>query len=245
MADEIITTESVLDENTRRYYLDAMGIQCWQSLEAETKVENNTDVTSSQSLTNEVNWLQLETSIQQCNKCKRHQSRKQAIVGRGNRSAELMFVLLSPNAIDDGSATLCDGDSGDLLTKMLAAIDIPIDDVYITSLLKCHSADTQTISPDEIQQCNNHLSLQIQLIQPKLLIVLGEAASQSLLQENLPLDDLRVNCNKDKSINLPLTDKYQFNDIPLFISYAPDELLQNAENKRKAWSDLQALKQII
>lgn len=245
MADEITTTDSVLDENTRRYYLDAMGIQCWQSLETETKIENNTDVTSSESLTNEVNWLQLETSIQQCNKCQRHQSRKQAIVGRGNKSADLMFVLLSPNAIDDGSATMCDGDSGDLLTKMLAAIDISIDDVYITSLLKCHSADTQTVSPDEIQRCNTHLSQQIQLIQPKLLIVLGEPASQYLLQESLPLDDLRVNCNKGKNINSSVTDKYQFNDIPLFVSYSPDELLQNAENKRKAWSDLQALKQIV
>lgn len=253
MADEVITEENVLDENTRRYYLDAMGIQCWQSLEtdneAATKVENeneiNRDVTSSQSLNNEVNWLQLETSIQQCSKCPRQQSRKQAIVGRGNKSAELMFVLLSPNVIDDRSATICGGDSGGLLTKMLAAIDIAIDDVYITSLLKCHSADTSPISSDEVHQCNTHLSQQIELIRPKVLIVLGEAASQILLQENLPLDDLRENCNKDKSINLPATGKYQFNGITLFVSYSPDELLQNAENKRKAWSDLQALKKII
>ena len=245
MADEIITTESVLDENTRRYYLDAMGIQCWQLLGTEIATEINQDVTPAQSITSEVSWLQLEKNIQRCNQCQRHQVRTQAIVGRGSKTADLMFVLLSPNASDDASGVICEGDSGDLLTKMLAAINIAVSDVYITSLLKCHSTNTQTISTDEIQQCNNHLSQQIQLIQPKLLIVLGEAAAQCLLQENLPLDDLRVNCNKDKNINLPLTDKYQFNAVPLFVSYSPDELLQKTENKRKAWSDLQALKQII
>lgn len=245
MADEIITTESVLDENTRRYYLDAMGIQCWQSLDTGSATEVNTDVTPAQVITSEVSWLQLEKNIQRCNQCQRHQSRKQAIVGRGSKTAELMFVLLSPNVLDDTSGVICEGDSGDLFTKMLAAIDIAISDVYITSLLKCHAAITPTISPDEIQQCNNHLSQQIQLIQPKLLIVLGEAAAQYLLQENLPFDELRVSCNKDKDIHSPLTDKYQFNDVPLFVSYSPDELLQNTENKRKAWSDLQALKQII
>lgn len=245
MADEIITTESVLDENTRRYYLDAMGIQCWQSLDTGSATEVNTDVTPAQVITSEVSWLQLEKNIQRCNQCQRHQSRKQAIVGRGSKTAELMFVLLSPNVLDDTSGVICEGDSGDLFTKMLAAIDIAISDVYITSLLKCHAAITPTISPDEIQQCNNHLSQQIQLIQPKLLIVLGEAAAQCLLQENLPFDELRVSCNKDKDIHSPLTDKYQFNDVPLFFSYSPDELLQNTENKRKAWSDLQALKQII
>lgn len=245
MADEIITKESVLDENTRRYYLDAMGIQCWQLLATEIATEINQDVTPAQSITSEVSWLQLEKNIQRCDQCQRHQGRKQAIVGRGSKTAELMFVLLSPNVSDDASGVICEGESGDLLTKMLSAINIPVSDVYITSLLKCYSTNTQTISPDEIQQCNHHLSQQIQLIQPKLLIVLGEAAAQCLLQENLPLDDLRVNCNKDKNINLALTDKYQFNDVPLFVSYSPDELLQKTENKRKAWSDLQALKKIV
>lgn len=247
MADEMITTESVLDENIRRYYLDAMGIQCWQLLASESATEVNKDVTltPAQAITGEVSWLQLEKNIQRCNQCQRHQSRKQAIVGRGSKTAELMVVLLSPNAADDASGVICEGDSGELFSKMLAAINIAVSDVYITSLLKCHSANTQTISADEIQQCNNHLSQQIQLIQPKLLIVLGEAAAQCLLQENLPLDDLRANCNKDKNIHSPRTDKYQFNDVPLFVSYSPDELLQNTENKRKAWSDLQALKQII
>jgi len=243
-----------LDENTRRYYLDVMGIQCWQLRDAEDRpvvnrpaadrqaaergslVANNRDVTSADIITDADNWSQLETTIQQCDKCQLCATRKQAIAGRGNQSAELMFVLLAPAGSDDEAATICSGEANDLFGKMLAAINVPIEDVYITSLLKCQVPAKHTVSPQEVKQCFVYLKQQMQLIQPKLLVVLGETTIRCLLQKNLSLDDFRV---------MNTESQYQLESVPLFVSYSPQELLQQAENKRKAWSDLQQLQKIV
>lgn len=232
-----------LDENTRRYYLDVMGIQCWQSLDSQ-QVSNasadpiveqgNEDVTA-------VGWPQLEDSIRQCDQCALHKTRKQALVGRGNQSAELMFVVLSPSARDDEKGNICSDAVNNLFSKMLAAIDINIDDVYITSLLKCAVPANHTISPKEIRSCDDHLKQQIQLIRPRLLVVLGETAVRCLLQKNLSIDDFRA---MNPGLG-NLGQQYQVESIPVFVSYSPDELLQQVEDKRKAWSDLQLLQKII
>ncbi len=227
-----------LDENTRRYYLDVMGIQCWQLRNAEDRpgaeqgspAKNNRDVNSADIITGDNNWSLLETTIQQCNKCQLCATRKQAIVGRGNQSAELMFVLLAPSSSDDETGRVCSGEDNDLFSKML------IEDVYITSLLKCQVPAKHTVSPQEVKQCFVYLKQQMQLIQPKLLVVLGETTIRCLLQKNLSLDDFRV---------MNTESQYQLESVPLFVSYSPQELLQQAENKRKAWSDLQQLQKIV
>ena len=237
------------NENTRRYYLDVMGIQCWQlrnaedssvedrqALEQEPLATDNRDVSSAEIITQANNWPQLETAIQQCEQCQLSATRKQAIAGRGNQSAELMFVLLAPVNSDDEAGTLCSGEANDLFSKMLAAINVAIEDVYITSLLKCKVPAKHTVSPKEIKQCFIYLKQQIQLIQPKLLIVLGETAIRCLLQKNLSLDDFRA---------MNAESQYQIESVPLFVSYSPQELLQQAENKRKAWEDLQQLQKLI
>jgi len=251
-------TATPLDENTRRYYLDVMGIQCWQSLDSQqvsdagadpivehgnrgegnsiesNSIDSNRDVAA-------VSWTQLEESIHQCDKCVLHKTRKQALVGRGNQSAELMFVVLSPSARDDGNGIICSDAVNDLFSKMLAAIDINIDDVYISSLLKCAVPANHTISPKEIRSCDDHLKQQIQLIRPRLLVVLGETAVRCLLQKNLSIDDFRA---MNPGLG-NLGQQYLFESIPVFISYSPEELLQQVEDKRKAWSDLQQLQKII
>ncbi len=238
------TMTEAMDENTRRYYLDAMGIQCWESLDAgqvdtQPAIETSPDVSTTESSDREVaatTYDGLESAIQSCVNCALHKRRTQAIAGRGSLSAELMFVLLSPSANDDKNELICGGEAGDLLSKMLAAININIGDVYITSLLKCRVAANHTISPAEIQACNTHLKQQIQLIRPKLIIVLGETTARCLLQKELSIDDSRaMNDNLSQ----------QLVSVPLFFSYSPEELLLQAAHKRKAWSDLQQLQKII
>lgn len=231
------------DENTRRYYLDVMGIQCWESIDSQ-QGEDSVSVSSVEDSNREVaavdysetDYSQLEQSIQQCTKCTLHKTRKQALPGRGSQSAELMFVVLSPDAADDASGVICGGEGNALFSKMLAAIDINIDDVYISSLLKCNVPLNHTVSPKEIQICNDHLKQQIKFIQPKLLIVLGETAVRCFLQKDLSIDDYRVMNN-----DLP----HQLESVPVFVSYSPAELLLQPENKRKAWADLQQLQTII
>lgn len=228
-----------LDENTRRYYLDVMGIQCWESIDSQHQRENQDDASLIEGSDRDVaafDHSQIEESIQQCTKCALHKTRKQALTGRGNQSAELMFVVLAPSASDDDSGIVCSGEADVLFSKMLAAIEIDINDVYLSSLLKCSVPVNHTVSPKEIQSCYDHLKQQIQLIQPKLLVVLGETAVRCLLQKDLSIDDYRA-MNDD----LP----HEVESVPLFVSYSPGELLQQPENKRKAWSDLQQLQKIL
>ncbi len=243
-----------LDENTRRYYLDVMGIQCWQLRNAEDMLAedrlaeerpgaeqgslaaNNRDVISADIISNDNNWSQLETTIQTCDKCPLCATRKQAIVGSGNQSAELMFILLAPSSSDDETGRVCSGEDNELFSKMLAAINVDINNVYITSLLKCSVPARHTVSAKEVKQCFAHLKQQIQFIQPKLLIVLGETTIRCLLQKNMPLDDFRA-----MNTNQP----FQIDSIPVFSSYSPQELLQQPEFKRNAWVDLQQLEKMF
>jgi len=255
-----------LDENTRRYYLDAMGIQCWQALDFKRPEDAQhvdkdaapehaigeyaeTYINKQSRDAELITWPQVDSKIQHCEQCQLHKTRKQAVTGRGNQSAELMFILLSPSTDDDKAGVLCSGEAEVLLTKMLAAINIPINDVYLSSLLKCSVPLNHTVSRKEIQVCNNYLKQQIQLVKPKLLVVLGETAIQCLLQKNLSLDDHRamndtvtIEAMNKAADNEP---RHQFDSIPLFVSYSPQELIHHPENKRKAWSDLQRLQVII
>ncbi len=253
------STAFSFDENTRRYYLDAMGIQCWQLRETEDRpeedrraedrpveemqhviedsfTENNRDVISTDIISHDNNWAQLDSRIQQCDKCQLSVTRKQAIPGRGKQSAELMFVLLAPDSSDDEAGYICSGEANDLFSKMLAAINVAIDDVYITSLLKCKVPARYTVSAKEIEHCVAYLKQQIQLIQPELLIVLGETTIRCLLQKNMSLDDFR---------ELNTKSQFQLDSVPVFVSYSPHELLLHPEYKRKAWADLQLLQKMF
>jgi len=249
-----------MDENTRRYYLDVMGIQCWESIAAqqshagdhpqqntmladEARVDGDRDVASVNLLADISNWPLLETSAQQCKQCQLHKTRKQAILGQGNQSAELMIILLSPEMSDDAAGLLCSGEAYELLSRMLGAIDIRIDDVYLTSLLKCAVPVKHTISSSELQQCAAYLQQQIRLVQPRHVVVLGEIAARCLLQKNSPLDELRALINSQEKNNVSIPAGYE--SVPLLISYSPLELLQQPANKRKAWQDLQQLQKLM
>jgi len=199
-------TVSPLDENTRRYYLDVMGVQCWQSLDSEASVQQTTrdDV-------------------------------RPYVTDRGNKKAELLFVLLAPTVSDEANGMLCSGEEGELLGKMLSAINISIENTYITSLLKHAVPVEYLISPENIASGNAYLQQQIQFVQPKLVVVLGESALRCVLQKESSLDDFRA---------LNTEQKNKVGSVPIFVSYSPAELLQKPENKRNAWSDLQLLQKI-
>ena len=233
-----------LDENTRRYYLDVMGVQCWQSLEPVAQQDDDRQVEPEAESAGDVSvtgWMQLEQDIQACQQCALHKTRKQALSGRGNQSADLMFVLLAPDASDDSNGQVCSDAAGDLFTRMLAAIDIDIDDVYISSILKCALPASHTVTPKEILSCTGYLKRQVQLIRPELIVVLGETAIRCLLQKDLDIDDYRaMNPGRDSK-----DQPYQFESVPLFVTYSPHDLLQQVENKRKAWSDLQQLQAMM
>lgn len=248
MTKSTMTPADTLDENTRRYYLDVMGVQCWQLLDIDDQQvaepidesrEVDKDVVSAQPVGNDISWPQLDTAIQQCGKCPLHETREQSVTGRGRQSAELMFVLLSPEINGEAAGVLLTAEADDLFSKMLSAIKLSMDDVYITTLLKCAVPAQHTVTPYELKQCNDYLKQQVRLVQPKQLIVLGETATRCLLQKNSTLDDFR------EQVNAAAQPGNTFESVPLFVSYSPQELLLQPENKRKAWLDLQQLQKKI
>lgn len=243
-------------EHLRRYYLDAMGIQCWQSLDAASQQASAIDV----------DWQKLDSQVAQCENCGLHTTRKQAITGRGAHSAELMILLLAPDEHDAAAGVLCDGASGELLAKMFSAIDVSLDTVYLTTLLKCSVPAMHTVTTSELHHCKQFLQRQLALVKPTLLMVLGETAARCLLQKESALDDLRSAINPQtlsqampsstpsaiSEAGVEYTGKAgnadamnRFESIPLLVSYSPQELLAHPENKRKAWHDLQQLQQLI
>ena len=254
------TQACTLDESTRLYYLEAMGIQCWQSLqpvqevqeivEPAVSVETEAGISKPQAADRSIghavaqplDWPSLETSIQRCEACQLHVTRKQALIGRGNAAAELMFILLAPDSVDEEAGLICSGEADALFSKMLAAIDIDIKHVYITSLIKCRPPQNHTISPREIMCCSEHLKQQIELVKPSIVVVLGETAIQCLLQKPQPIDRLRADIN---SVSADTSSMNPLGSMPLFVSHSPHELLQKAELKRNAWSDLQQLQKLI
>lgn len=217
-----------LDDVSRRYYLNAIGIQCWDLL-TSTGAENQP-----------VNLDALSSTINHCQLCSLHKNRIQALPGRGDTSADLLFVLLSPDHVDDHNGKLCSGEADELFRKMLAAIDLSIDSVYITSILKCMVPEEHTITVPEITNCLHYLKQQIHHIKPRLMVILGDTAARCLLQLDKPLDTLREQINV--SVNSALT---HYESTPILISYSPHELLENPGNKRKAWTDLQQIQQVI
>lgn len=239
-----------LDESTRLYYLESMGIQCWQSLQSTQQTAGHAAIAAAplpdddtvEPGTEAVDWSSLENSILHCTSCQLHTTRKQALVGRGNQAAELMFILLAPEGPDEEAGMICSGEAEALFTRMLAAIDIDINDVYITSLIKCRPPRNHTISPREIMCCNEHLKHQVDLVRPAHIIVLGETAIQCLLQKPQPIDRIRADINSASPASASTN---PLGSIPLFVSHSPHELLQDAELKRNAWADLQQLQKLI
>jgi len=217
---------STAAESLRRYYLDVMGIQCWQ-LRGKAALKDSTCATVI--VDNNGNRQQLEANAQQGDNDFRAAG-KQTVTGHGNLSAQLMFVL---PASDSDSAS---SETHDLFTKMLTAINVDIDDVYISTLLTCKQPPSHTVLPEENRHCLVQLKQQVQLLQPKHLIVLGETTIQYFLQKDLSIDDLRA---------MNAAPQFEIASLPVFASYSPQELLQQPAHKRKAWADLQQLQKML
>jgi uracil-DNA glycosylase family 4 len=240
------------NELLRQYYLDQMGIQCWQLLAGQNPLPGHdasvtaaavedhsiSEIsTAANSPGDDSGLAELEQQIAHCQQCDLHASRTQAIAGRGTEPARLMILLFAPTAEDDRAGKVCSGQQGQLLQKMLAAINLPITSVYITSLLKCRVNKTHTVTPAELGACQGYLDRQIQLIDPEIILVMGEAAARCLLQDTAPLDSLREQVNADGAVKA----RKNYRSKRLLVTYSPEELIDEPVNKRKAWNDLQLL----
>ena len=173
-----------------------------------------------------MDWDQLKSAVAACRACALCQARKQVVLGVGDQEADWLFVGEGPGAEEDERGEPFVGQAGKLLDAMLAAIDLKRgDNVYIGNSVKCRPPNNRTPEADETAACWPYLERQIALIRPKLIVALGRPAAQTLLQGEVKIASARGRV-------------FDFNGIPLIVTYHPAYLLRNLPDKAKAWEDL-------
>jgi DNA polymerase len=163
-----------------------------------------------------------------CTRCRLHQNRTQVVFGEGNIAAELMFVGEAPGMDEDLQGRPFVGKAGQLLTRMIAAIKMKREDVYIANIIKCRPPNNRNPEREEIAQCEPYLIQQIELVRPKIICALGTFAAQTLLQTDEKISRLRGRF-------------HLYQGIKVMPTYHPAFLLRNPEYKRAVWQDLQQI----
>jgi DNA polymerase len=173
-----------------------------------------------------MDWDALKSAVAECRACGLCKARKQAVLGVGDQEADWLFVGEGPGAEEDERGEPFVGQAGKLLDAMLAAIDLRRgNNVYIANAVKCRPPNNRTPEAEETAACWPYLERQIALIRPKLIVALGRPAAQTLLQSEVKISSARGRV-------------FDFNGIPLIVTYHPAYLLRNLPDKAKAWEDL-------
>ena len=170
--------------------------------------------------------------VAKCKECGLHEGRTQTVFGTGDPKAKVIFIGEGPGRDEDLQGKPFVGRSGQLLTKMLAAIDLSRDDVYIANIVKCRPPNNRDPQEDEVRCCERYLEQQIDIIQPKLICALGRVSAHWLLQTKDSLAAMRQGDN-------------EYRGIPVLVTYHPAALLRNPNLKKNAWEDLQRLRDLI
>lgn len=171
---------------------------------------------------------ELEKKYQSCTKCALHSGRNKFCYGNGNADARLMIIGEGPGADEDRIGKVFVGRSGQLLTKMLSAINLSRDEVYISNIVKCRPPNNRNPLPEEKRACLPYLEEQISIIQPEFILMIGKVAAVTLLEIDQTLKAFREQT-------------YLYKGITTFVSYHPSALLRNPNWKKFAWIDLQKL----
>lgn len=169
----------------------------------------------------------MATEVQACKRCVLAATRQKTVFGAGSPAARLVIVGEAPGAEEDRRGEPFVGAAGQLLTKMLAAIGLARDEVYICNLLKCRPPGNRTPRPDEVACCKPFLREQLRLIQPEVVLAMGSPAARELLQTRRGITSLRGRFMKSPDGHRVMP------------TFHPAYLLRNPAAKRDVWTDLQ------
>jgi DNA polymerase len=175
----------------------------------------------------------IREDIGDCTRCKLHAlGRQQIVYGVGNPAADLMFVGEAPGADEDIQGVPFVGRAGQLLTKIIEAINLKRDDVYIANVIKCRPPGNRNPDPDEVDACEGFLFRQIDSIQPKVIVALGTFAAKALLKTQDPISRLRGRI-------------YDYRGAKLIPTFHPAFLLRSPDRKRDVWEDMKKVRALL
>jgi uracil-DNA glycosylase len=163
-----------------------------------------------------------------CRRCPLHRTRHSLVFGEGNPEADLVFVGEAPGADEDAQGRPFVGQAGQLLTKIIGAMGLKREEVYICNILKCRPPGNRNPQPEEIAPCEPFLIRQLEAIRPRMICALGTFAAHTLLKSEAPISVLRGRFHR-------------YQGIPLMPTYHPAYLLRNPGAKKQVWEDVQMI----
>jgi DNA polymerase len=231
-------------QGIKSLYLDREGFACAPAEAAAVENDESangvsTDATEPQDgpmkraeLSLEERLREIDAVVSECTACPLHAGRTRTVFGSGNPRTKVMFIGEGPGRDEDLQGKPFVGRSGQLLTKILQAISLEREDVYITNMVKCRPPQNRDPLEAEVRRCETYLVEQIDLIKPRVICALGRIAAQWLLNNKEPLASMRASENF-------------YRGIRVLVTYHPAALLRNPELKRDAWEDFKKLKALI
>ena len=176
-----------------------------------------------------ISWETLWNDIHTCERCELHAGCTQKVPGQGDVHAPLMLIGEGPGEQEDRQGLAFVGPAGQLLTRMLDAIQLPRDRVYICNVVKCRPPRNRQPSPEEMQACIGHLRAQVALVRPRVIVLLGATAVSAVLGPDYRITRCRGQWFEKKGVSILAT-------------YHPSALLRDPAKKRDAWTDLKRVR---
>lgn len=176
-----------------------------------------------------ISWETLWNDIHTCERCGLHARCTQKVPGQGDVHAPLMLIGEGPGEQEDRQGLAFVGPAGQLLTRMLDAIQLPRDRVYICNVVKCRPPRNRQPLPEEMQACIGHLRAQVALVRPRVIVLLGATAVSAVLGPDLRITRCRGQWFEKKGVSILAT-------------YHPSALLRDPAKKRDAWTDLKRVR---
>ncbi|MEE9403788.1 MAG: uracil-DNA glycosylase [Algisphaera sp.] len=175
-----------------------------------------------------------EEAVRGCTQCELHAGRSQTVFGTGDSAASLMIVGEGPNADDEQAGEPFAGEAGAFLNKQIAAMGLSRDAVYLTHLVKCRPPSNRMPHADEAAACGGFLARQVEIVSPKVILVMGGHAAKLLLGVTESITRVRGQWHAYAG---------PAGEIPVMATFHPTYLLRayTPENRKKVWSDLQAV----
>ncbi len=180
--------------------------------------------------------------VKRCSKCRLCEHRTQTVFGVGKARPDLVFVGEGPGADEDAQGLPFVGAAGQLLTRMIAAMTLTREQVYICNVVKCRPPGNRTPLEDEMATCAPLLFRQLAILRPEVIVALGRPASQTLLATNTPISKLR---GRWHDFPPPALRHFPLPAAKLMPTYHPAYLLRTPSAKGEAWEDLQAVMKVL
>lgn len=175
---------------------------------------------------------EIAEQVRKCTRCSLYVTATKGVPGEGDPKAQLVCVGEAPGGKEDATGRPFVGPAGQLLTKILEAIDLTREQVFICNVLKHRPPGNRNPLPEEVEACTPYLTRQLELIQPKVIVAFGTFAAQTLLQTKAGIGQLRGLVHR-------------YHGIPLIVTYHPAALLRNPAWKRPTWEDVKLARRIL